>query len=121
MLPNLVCMNRLIKKIHIYLGLLNLSFVLIFGVTGTVATLRHTPYRLPNPEQPPRYEPYEAPVGTSDKQVAEDIYGRLKIPLISPPEDWAISRDNQNDLLINLYTINGPYRVREGSLVRGVS
>ena len=111
MLPNLVCMNRLIKKIHVYLGLLNLSFVLIFGVTGTVATLRYAPYRLPSPKQPPRYEPYEAPARLSDQQVADDIYRKLRIPLTSPAEDWAIRRDDQNDLLIDLYTINGPYRV----------
>jgi PepSY-associated transmembrane protein len=103
--------NKLIKRIHIYLGLLNLSFVLIFGVTGTVATLRHTPYRLPNPEQPPGYEPYEAAAGLTDKQVADDIYRRLKIPLSSPAGDWAIRRDYQNDLLVDFYTINGPYRV----------
>ena len=104
-------MNKLIKRIHIYLGLLNLSFILIFGITGTIATLRHTPYRLPSAEAPPTYEPYEVPAGLTDKQVADDIYRRLKIPLTSSPEDWTIRRDRQNDLLIDFYTINGPYHV----------
>jgi len=103
--------NKLVKKIHLYLGLLNLSFVLIFGITGTVATLRYAPYQLPDPEQPPGYEPYEMPGGFTDKDVADDIYRKLKIPLTSPPEKWAIGRDSHNDLLINFYTVNGPYRV----------
>lgn len=104
-------MNKIIKKIHVYLGLLNLSMVLIFGITGVVATLRHAPYRLPSPEQPPRYESYEAPAGLTDKQVADNIHTRLKIPLTSPAQQWAIRRDNQNNLQIDFYTINGPYRV----------
>ncbi len=104
-------MNKLIRKIHIYLGLLNLSFVLIFGITGVVATLRYTPYQLPHPVQPPRLETYDVRPGLTDKEVADDIYARLKIPLTSPPEKWAIGRDHQNDLVINFYTVNGPYRV----------
>ena len=104
-------MNKLIKKIHVYLGLLNLSFVLIFGITGVVATLRYAPYQLPKPQQPPRYEPYDVPTGLTDKEVADDIYARLKIPLTSPPEKWAMSRNQHNDLLINFYTVNGPYQM----------
>jgi hypothetical protein len=103
-------MHGLIKKIHIYLGLLNFLFVLIFGITGIVAALRYGPYRMPNPQMPPRYWPYAAPAGFTDKQVADDVYRELNLPLTSLPESWAIKRDDDGNLLINLYTINGPYR-----------
>ena len=104
-------MNRWIKKIHIYIGLLNFSILLVFGIVGLTVTFQATPQKRPRPEPAVRFEPYTAPGGLTDKQVADGVHRFLRLPLTSPVPNWAIRRDRDHNLAFDFYTPNGPHRV----------
>jgi len=111
-------MNRVIKKIHIYCGILNFSILLVFGITGLTATFDRGPEGRRPPEAQTRFEPYAAPPSASDRQIADDVYRRLAISDAGP--DFALRRDRDQNLSFTLYTPNGPKRItvleREGRL-----
>jgi hypothetical protein len=103
-------MHAWIKKIHMYLGLLNFVAITVFGVAGLTATMQ------PGPGRPPavadsRDQPFRVRADATDKQVADDVFEALNIPLSNPLPTQAIRRNDQNQLVLNFYTINGPYRV----------
>jgi len=96
-----------IKKIHTYLGLLNLSFLLIFGLTGVHLAL-HRPGEAALAPQAVRFEDYTAPPSVmDDHDLAERIRRRLRIAAVS----WNTYRDQSNDLVVDYYTHRGPWRV----------
>lgn len=100
-------MTRWIKKIHMYLGLVNLSIVLVFGIAGLLATLRNQPGGL-RPRTGLRFENYKIPESlTGDREVAEAVRARLNIPAVG----MNVQRDKENNLRCAFYTHNGPYFV----------
>ena len=104
-------MNRWIKKLHMYFGLLNSSILLVFGIAGLTATFEEAPENRPRPQPTLRFESYTAPPAADDKQVADDVYRFLNLPLTNPLPKGALRRDDQNHLQLNFYTINGIQRV----------
>jgi hypothetical protein len=99
-----------IRKIHIYAGLLTFSQLLLYGIAGIVATLQQSAER---PKQPHtvRYVPFTAPSSASDKEVAQQVYRQLGHPLTRPIPDWFLRHTPDNHLLLDFYNINGIYRV----------
>lgn len=100
----------LVKKLHMYAGLLSFSNFVAYGIAGLVATFS------PPPEQrrlagETRYVPFTVPAGLTDKALADSIYRLLDPPLAGPIPEWAIRRDDAGHLLLNFYTVNGPHRV----------
>ena len=113
-------MNRWIKKLHMYFGLLNFSILLVFGIAGLQATLALAPDKRAPPEPKVRLEAYTPPSALDDKGVADDVYRVLKLPLTTPLPKFAIRRDGDKNLTFGFYTVNGPHQVtvleKEGRL-----
>lgn len=88
-----------------YLGLVNFTILVIFGLVGLSASF------LPPPSERDRAKPevrnvdYEAPGDLSDRALADHAYEALKIPLTKPAPDWSIRRDRQNNLRFHLPTM----------------
>jgi hypothetical protein len=111
--------NKLIKKIHIYLGLLSFTQFLIFGIAGLIATFRHSERVLPAVSI--QVIEFAAPPAQSDREVAMAVYDILKPHSVSStPKDWPLRRDPQNNLRIEFHSANGVKRVtvleKEGRL-----
>ncbi len=100
-------MNRLIKKIHTYLGLLNLSFLLIFGLTGIYFALKW-PGESAEPRQEVRYQEFTSPAqAMDDRDLGERIRQELHIAAVS----LDTHRNRDNDLVLDFYTHRGARRV----------
>ena len=100
----------MLKQLHIYLGLLCFSHLIVYGIAGLTASVRPGLER-PKVAQSARYEPFSAPSNLTDKQVADLIYNQLKLPFTRPMPDWYLQRTASNDLLLDFVNINGIYRV----------
>jgi len=111
-------MRNLVLKLHIYAGLLTFAQILIYGIAGLAATVEERPR--PKIVQSSREVAYTPPASKTDKEVADDIYRTLSLPLTRPMPLFAIKRNDRNDLLLDFYNINGIHRVtvleREGRL-----
>lgn len=103
-------MYRLLKKIHIYLGLLNFTILLIFGIAGLSATLEseeHLEQITPVVET----RPFPVDPNASDRQIADAAYLALKLPLTNRVPDYVLKRNEENRLVFDFYTPNGRQRV----------
>src|SRR4026208_393415 len=100
-------MYSLLRTIHMYTGLLNLSIVLVFGVAGLLATFESAPDRRKRPDFTVEYREYTVPAGLDDKAVVAGVYEFLKLPLTAPVPAFSIKRDANNDLAFDLYNANG--------------
>jgi len=103
-------MHALIKKIHMYLGLLNFVTLTVFGIAGLTATFEPGPGHPPAPVAA-RYEPFAVPANASDKEVADAVFQTLNLPLSNPIPKGAVRRNPENQLALTFYTLNGPYKV----------
>ncbi|MGH9370345.1 MAG: hypothetical protein ACRD15_02305 [Vicinamibacterales bacterium] len=102
--------RNLVVKLHIYAGLLTFAQLTLYGLAGLVATTRRGPVR-PHVAYATRYVPYTVPASATDKQVADDLFRTLQLPLTRPMPDWFLRRTADNDLLLDFYNINGIWRV----------
>ncbi len=100
-------MTTLLKRVHIWIGLFNLTVLIVFAVTGIAVTFPTAGHDAPEA----RLLPYEAPGGFTDKQVADDLFEKLQLPLTGPVPSWAVSRNDQNVLVLDFHGPNGPHRV----------
>jgi hypothetical protein len=103
-------MVGLVRKIHIYAGLLTLAHLAVYGLAGLVATF-HAPGERPKPVSAVRYVPFTAPPSSTDKQVAALVYQQLKQPMTRPMPDWFLRQTPDHHLLLDFYNINGIRRV----------
>ena len=96
-----------IRRIHIYLGLLNFTILLVFGLAGLVVT-----FEAPDifkQKQGPAVETLDftpAP-NASDREVAQAIEGLIAPKHAEPPN---IRRNGKNQLVADFYSINGLVR-----------
>lgn len=104
-------MNSIIKKIHMYMGLLNFSILVVFGTAGLTATFQPRPESRAKPEPTVRFESFTVPSGLDDKEVADRVHTLLKIPLSTPVPKFALHRDRENNLAFDFYTINAVHTV----------
>ena len=102
---------RLVKKVHMYLGLLVYVQFTIYGIAGLNATFEEPPAeREPFPSSLSSIE-YRLPADASDKEIADEIYALLDPPLAGPVPEWALARTSDGHLRVNFYSMNGPTRV----------
>ena len=99
-------MRGLIKKIHIYIGLLNFSNLIVFGIAGLAATFQGGPQRK-MPAGSLRYESFTPAPGATDRQIADQVFERVRFPLSDPVPDWALHRDTYGNLPVEFWTVNG--------------
>lgn len=103
-------MRNLVLKLHIYAGLLTFTQLMLYGIAGLVATVQTAAER-PKVPHTIRYVPFKVTPSATDKQVADDVYRALQLPLTRPMPDWFLRRTPENDLLLDFYNINGIWRV----------
>ncbi|PYT30566.1 MAG: hypothetical protein DMG57_07880 [Acidobacteria bacterium] len=103
--------RRLIKKLHMYIGLLNFCNILVFGIAGLAATFHWGQGRKPAFIAPVRYENFTAPPGLTDKQIADQIFNKLHLPLTGPVSAWDVHRDADGNMPLDFYTAAGIHRV----------
>ncbi|MCU1276054.1 MAG: hypothetical protein JWO48_3485 [Bryobacterales bacterium] len=99
-----------IKKIHMYIGLLNFSNLIVFGIAGLAATFQSEPERSMS-AGPVRYESFMPAPGSTDEQIADAVFVRFHFPFTDPVPKWAIHRDAQGDLPLEFWSVNGVHRV----------
>lgn len=100
-------MTYWIKRLHTWFGLVNFVIVLIFGITGLLATARK-PGAQRQPEAVVTETTYRPAAGAiADRDVAEDIRRQLAIPAAG----FNFRRDDGNNLVANYYTPSGPRRI----------
>ena len=104
-------MHVLIKKIHMYVGLLNFTILLVFGITGLNAAFERSPDARPKVEPSVKIEDYTPPPNATDKQVADHIHQTRISGFAHPIPDWFLRRDKQNNLQLDFYSPNGMRRV----------
>lgn len=100
-------MSALVKKIHMYLGLLNFSMLFVFGVAGLLATFQDHPERRERPEAVVEYRDFKAPANVDDKQLADVVWNEVRLPLTQPLPKYALRRDGENHLVCDFYSVNG--------------
>ena len=108
-------MHRIIKKVHIYTGLLNFTALMVFGIAGIVATIHGSAEGaryFVNPE----YVDFVAPPNASDKQLAELVRKHLGLSLHWPIPSFAIRRNPAGVLVLDYYSVNG---VRRATVLEG--
>ena len=96
-------MTRLIKKLHIYSGLVNFIILMVFGVAGLQATFRIQ--RQHNDVVETR--PFDAPDNATDREVAAAAVRALDLPAPMPGQN-DLRRDANQNLTFTSYTVNGP-------------
>ena len=100
-------MTETLKRLHMWVGLFNLTILAVFASTGIAVTFPGT--SKPAPEV--RTTPYEAPADFTDKQVADDLFERLALPLTRSIPEWAVHRNASHALELTFNTPNGAYLV----------
>ena len=112
-------MRNIVLRLHIYAGLLTFAQLILYGIAGLVATVQMAAER-PKIARAVQHVPFAAAAGSTDKQVADEVYRTLHLPLTRPMPGWFLRRTPENDLLLDFYNINGIWRVivleREGRL-----
>jgi hypothetical protein len=93
-----------------YVGLLNFSILVVFGIAGIDATL-HGGEARQRQWSSARYESFDPPQNASDAQVADMVFRQLRLPLTNPIPQFALRRNEQNVLVLDFYTVNGVHRV----------
>jgi hypothetical protein len=100
-------MIELLKRFHIWVGLFNLTALIVFAATGIAVTL-------PAAERGAaevRVVNYQTPGSFSDKEVADDLLAKLNLPLVGPIPEWAVRRNDENVLVLEFHGPNGQHRV----------
>jgi uncharacterized iron-regulated membrane protein len=90
--------RNLVIKLHIYAGLLTFAQLVIYGIAGLTATFQPGPERPKDPHAV-RHIPFTVPASATDKQVADEVYRTLQLPLSRPMPNWFLQRTPENDLL----------------------
>jgi hypothetical protein len=103
-------MTALVKKIHMYTGLLSFVTLVVFGIAGLTATFQPSPERR-RPEPAVTFRPFTVAPNLSDKEAADQVYAALRIPLSNPIPKYAVRRNSENQLALDFYTVNGIHRV----------
>jgi hypothetical protein len=100
-------MNRTVKRIHTYAGLLTLVNLVVFAVTG-IAQALHWPRLLPATTE---YADYQPVPGERDRDTADHLASLLGLTLATPVQQAAIQHDAAGNLLLDFYHANGRHLV----------
>lgn len=100
-----------LRWVHVLLGLQATAALLVYALSGFVATWNARP----GAEEPPhrsetrRYAPRD---GESDLALARRLEVELALPLTAPPPDFVVQRDAAGALTFRLYSPNGMRHLR---------
>lgn len=96
-------MTTLLKRLHQWLGLFSLTALVVFALTGLASLLPAKPAT----SAPARIVPYHAPPAFTDKQIADDLFDRLQLPEVGRIPEWAIERNDADQLELAFNGVNG--------------
>jgi hypothetical protein len=101
-------MNVWIRKVHMYLGLVNFTLLILFGLAGLAVTAEAPDIFHQEGGPAVASREFTAPPGASDREVA-----RLLAPLMAPPHSGppVVRRNAANHLVTDFYSVNGLTRV----------
>ena len=99
-----------IKKTHIYLGLLNFTILLVFGIAGLVGTFKLPPGHQ-RPLSEPEYLEFHAPANASDYETALTALRSLRFEITDPLRKDAVRRDAEYNVTFDVHNINGLRKV----------
>lgn len=94
-------LHPLVKRAHLYLGLVNLTMVLVWGITGTYATLSRGEGR--EPPSSVRTVPYMPTRSATDREIAMEVFGLVKPPLAGTLPAMSMRRDPHKNLVVTFY------------------
>jgi hypothetical protein len=100
-------MNAWIRRIHMYLGLVNFSLLIVFGLAGLVVTAEAPDIFHQKQTPPPSFMEFTAPSSASDREVAQSISQTLAPAHAGPP---VVHRNAANQLVAEFYSVNGMVR-----------
>jgi hypothetical protein len=95
-----------VKRLHILVGLFNLTALCVFAIAGITETFPSGVRRAET-----RTVDYEAPRGLDDRQVADDFVSKQQIPLIGPLSGRSVHRNDENLVTFDFASTNGPGKV----------
>jgi hypothetical protein len=101
-------MTDFLKRLHIWVGLFNLTALAVFALTGLWAVIPDL--AMPDPAGTFTL-PYTPPGTFTDQQVADDLFERLRLPLAGRVPEWAVRRNDANVLVLSYNSVNGAYVV----------
>jgi len=97
--------RTLLLKLHLYAGLLTVSHLLVYAVAGLFATLQTS---RPEPAAfHTSYVPFATAPSATDEQVAAAAWRAVHLPLTFPLSKSELQRDDQQNLVLEYYTVNG--------------
>jgi hypothetical protein len=98
----------LVKKLHIYAGLLTFVNLTVYGIVGLSAS-----YLLESHKPTPivSYQRFTVEPNLTDRQVAERICAKLNLSLATPVNRFAIQHDSANNLFLDFRHANGRHQV----------
>ena len=100
----MITFPRLLKKIHIYLGLLNFTIILVFGIAGLAASWEAT---FPREAAPVVTEmPFHVPPGLRDIQIGDLVYQAVRPPFVTP-RLYPVFRNADHQLIVDFYMVSG--------------
>jgi hypothetical protein len=100
-------MNLWIRRIHMYLGLVNFSLLMVFGLAGLVVTCEAPDIFKQKQGPAVEFLDFTPPPSASDREVAQLIAQVLQPAHAGPP---VIRRNGANQLVTEFYSINGLLR-----------
>src|SRR5690242_15629916 len=92
-----------LRRLHLLAGLFTLTALFVLGATGFAVTFQEGK---PAPTNV-RVLDYRPSGSLSDRQVADDLYEKLRLPLAREAPSWAIRRNEQHALTINYFSPSG--------------
>src|SRR5438874_2598909 len=101
-------MNAWIRRIHIYLGLINFSLLIVFGLAGLVVTFEAPDIFRQKQGPAVTFVDFTAPPFASDREVALMLGGIVQPAHAGPPVN---RRNAANQLVADFYSVNGLTRV----------
>ncbi len=100
-------MTYWIRRLHIYLGLLNFSLILIFGIAGLVVTAEAPDIFHSGSGPAVELHDFAAPPSASDREVGALLARTLDPAHAGPP---IVHRNPANQLVTEFYSVNGLIR-----------
>ena len=101
-------MNAWIRRIHIYLGLVNFSLLIVFGLAGLVVTAEAPDIFKQKQAPAVALRDFTPPASASDREVAA-VLAQTMAPAHSGPP--VMRRNAANQLVTEFYSVNGLTRV----------
>ena len=90
-----------------YAGLFTFTALVVYGLSGLIDSALPAWSEREAPPTTEQFMLFAAPTGVSDKELADMIYAKLDLPLSGPAEEYALRRDDEQNLVVNFYTPNG--------------